>query len=250
MRGLNTPGHRYRDGHVKVWPSRGSAGLEAVNLVRVRDYLLGVAEVPSSWPRAALEAQVLAARSYALSKLATGVRSGCRCHVDDGGGPYYDQTFVGTAKVTGTAGNRWAAAVAATESSSTTGLAVLYAGEPITAFYSSSTGGSTQSNQDVWNPKVVLPWAQSVDDHWSLEPAVKNPYASWTRARTQAEVAAVFGLPDVVSVDLSNRTAGNALAKVTATSSKGATATVSGSSFASRLALPSRWVRAATAVRT
>lgn len=245
LRGLNTPGHRYRDGFVKVWPSKGPAGLEAVNLVRVRDYLTGIAEVPSSWPKAALEAQVLASRSYALAKLALGVRADCRCHVDDGGGPFYDQTFVGTAKVTGTAGGKWAKAVAATEPSTTTGLAVLYAGKPISAFYSSSSGGRTQASQDVWGG--ALPYATSVDDHWSLEPAVKNPYASWSRTRSQAELAALFELPDVVSLDLSDVTAGDALATVTATSGKGVTATVSGSRFASRLSLPSRWVGKAVA---
>src|SRR5262245_64157739 len=31
------------------------------------DYLKGIAEVPPSWPRAALEAQAIAARSYALA---------------------------------------------------------------------------------------------------------------------------------------------------------------------------------------
>ena len=244
MGGLNTPGHRYRDGFVKVWPSSGSAGLETVNLVKVSDYLLGIAEVPSSWPAAALEAQVLAARSYALSKLAIGVRGNCRCHVDDGGGPYYDQTFVGTAKVLGASGSRWAAAVRATAPTATTGLAVLYAGKPITAFYSSSSGGRTQASVDVWGGS--LPYAASVDDHWALEPAVKNPYASWRRVATQAAVAKLFGLPDVVSLDLTDVTAGDALATVTATSSTDTTATIAGSRFASGLGLPSRWVTKAS----
>ena len=62
---------------------------------------------------------------------------------------------------------------------------------------------------------AALPYAPSVDDHWALEPAVKNPYASWKRVATQAAVAKLFGLPDVVSLDISDVTAGDALATVT-----------------------------------
>jgi SpoIID/LytB domain protein len=240
--GLDGSGHRYRYGMVKVWPSRG-AGLEVVNFVQVHEeYLRGIAEVPSSWPAAALQAQVLAARSYALAKYAAGVRRDCRCHVDDGGGPYYDQTFVGDAKATGPSGKAWTAAVSATVASATTGKAVLYQGKPITAFYSSSTGGRTQSSKDVWGGD--LPWAQSVDDRWSLDPAI-NPNASWKVDETQARMAALFGLPDVVELDLSDLTAGDALRTVTATSSTGATKTISGPTFAGGLGLKSRWVSAA-----
>ncbi len=244
FKGLDTSGHRYRYGSVKVWPSKG-AGLEVVNFVQVHEeYLRGIAEVPSSWPAAALQAQVLAARSYALAKYATGVRSECRCHVDDGGGPYYDQTFVGDAKTSGPSGSAWTAAVRATVASASTGNAVLYRGSPITAFYSSSSGGRTQASKDVWGGD--LPWAQSVDDHWSLDPAI-NPNASWQVSESQARLAKLFGLPDVVAVDISDRTAGNALRTASATSSAGATRTISGPQFAAGLGLKSRWVLGTTA---
>lgn len=243
FKGLDGSGHRYKYGFVKVWPSEGP-GLDVVNLVQIHEeYLRGIAEVPSSWPAAALQAQVLAARSYALAKYADGVRRSCRCHVDDGGGPYYDQTFVGDAKASGTAGKAWVAAVRATAASATTGRAVLYQGAPITAFYSSSTGGRTQSSQDVWGGKLA--WAQSVDDHWSLDPAV-NPYASWNRVGNQARLATLFGLADVVSLDLSDLTTGKALAEVTATSSTGVKKTITGAAFATGLGLPSRWVSKVT----
>ncbi|HET8969589.1 MAG TPA: SpoIID/LytB domain-containing protein [Candidatus Nanopelagicales bacterium] len=236
--GLAGSGHRYRYGSVQVATTPGSgSGLEVINLVLLHDeYLRGIAEVPSSWPAAALQAQVLASRSYALSKYGSGkVRAACRCHMDDGGGPYYDQTFVGYQP-----GKAWRAAVKATDTSASTGLAVLYGGKAITAFYTSSTGGRTQASKDVWGGD--LPYAQSVDDHWSLDPTV-SPWAVWSpRVRSQAQLAAAFGLPDVLTLDLSDRTVAGALAHARATSTTGRSATITGASFASRLGLPSRWV--------
>jgi hypothetical protein len=57
-----------------------------------------------------------------------------------------------------------------------------------------------------------------------------------------------FGLRDVVSVRVTARTAGKAARTVTATSSTGATATLTGSQLRSRLRLPSTWVWTAAAV--
>jgi SpoIID/LytB domain protein len=243
-------GHRYRYGWVEVTPSAlTTTGLEVVNVVRLHDdYLLGIGEVPSSWPVAALQAQVVAARSYALARYGTGAMLGsCRCQLDSGHGPFWDQNFVGYTKVTGAGGARWAAAVQATDASATTGQAVLYRGVPVQAFYGAATGGRTQSSQDVWGS--ALPWAQSVDDHWSLDPSI-TAWAAWNpRVRTQAQVAAAFGLPDVLTLDLSARLVSGALATATATSSTGARAVLRGSVFASRLSLPSAWVwRAASTV--
>jgi stage II sporulation protein D len=238
---LTSTGHRYRYGFLTFVPTKGStATFEVVNTLRIHDeYLLGIAEVPSSWPQAALQAQIIAARSYALSKVGN-LRDSCRCNVDDGSGPYYDQTFVGYAEETGSGGSNWQAAVKTTNATATTGQAVLYAGQPISAFYTSATGGRTQSSKDVWGG--TLPWAVSVDDHWSLDPTVTG-WAVWNpRTRTQANLASVFGLPNVVSLDLSNRLVSNALATATATSSTGRKVTIGGYTFARGMGLPSLWM--------
>ena len=47
-----------------------SDGLVVVNEIPLETYLLGLAEVPGSWPTEALEAQAIAARTYALWTLA------------------------------------------------------------------------------------------------------------------------------------------------------------------------------------
>jgi SpoIID/LytB domain protein len=240
--GLASSGHRYRYGTVDIAPTAASPStLEVVNALRIHDeYLLGISEMSSSWPAAALQAQVLAARSYALSKFGTGgMRAACRCQVDSGKGPYFDQTFAGWAKESGPMGSAWRAAVRSTIASASTGRAVLSGGKPITAFYFSASGGSTQSSQDVW--VAALPYVQSVDDHWSMDPSV--PWSQWSpQVRTQAQVAAAFGLPDVVRIDLSVRTAAGGVKVATAWSSTGVGSSVTGQVLRTRLTLPSTWV--------
>ena len=243
-----TSGHRYRYGFVRVVARTvgGVTRLEVVNTLRLHDeYLRGIAEVSSSWPAAALQAQVIAARSYALVKYEQGLKAGCQCHVDAGRGPFYDQNFVGYVKESSSFGSAWRAAVTATAVSSTTSKTVLYKGKPAQAFYSSSSGGRTQNVKDVWG--TAIPYLVSVDDHWATE-AKYNPNATWgPYSRSQAKVAAAFGLADVDRLDLSKRYASGALQSATAWSSKGTSATISVGAFVSRLALTSNWVtRAAT----
>ncbi|MCU1463763.1 MAG: SpoIID/LytB protein [Acidimicrobiales bacterium] len=250
---LNVPGpgqpfdddpraHRYLYGSLDVAVVGGQ--LQVVNQVRLhQDYLKGIAEVPSSWPAATLQAQVDAARTYALRKYAAGVRPDCRCHVTD---DTRDQVFAGWSKeAEPTYGQNWVQAVAATsDDNNGTGQAILSAGALISANYFSSSGGRTENNEDGFGPGATpLPYLRSVDDHWSLDPRVKNPMASWTRTKSQGEMAFAFNLPDVTSYDISDRSAGGSVRSAVGTASNSATATISGASFRSRLNLPGGWVR-------
>ncbi len=212
--------------------------LEVVNVLRLHDeYLAGIAEVSASWPAAALQAQAIAARSYALSR--TKQRSGCRCHVDDGSGPYYDQTFHGYAREISTQGGRWVKAVRDTATGSGDGLAVTYRGDPIPAFYFASSGGRTSNSEDVWGGRYQ--WARSVDDHWSVQ-AAKNPDRQWRAVRSHTQLAAAFGLASVAQVVIDSRYVSGAVKTATATSRSGKQATLSGSTLRSRLGLRSTWV--------
>ena len=195
--------HRYKYGYVEVLPVSTSNGtkLSVVNSVRIHDeYLKGISEVSSSWPLEALKAQAIASRSYAISHWTAGKgKKTCWCHVDDGGGPYYDQTFAGYAKESGAMGNRWVKAVNETAASDTEGRAVVYDGKPISAFYTASTGGTTNSSADVWGGATG--YTGNVDDHWSL--VDENPDKAWTKTVTQAQMAAAFGVSGVASVSVS-----------------------------------------------
>ena len=237
--GLDSAGHRYRYGSLELAPVSTKSGLRlnAVNVVRLHDeYLYGISEVSSSWPDAALQAQALAARTYALSKVAGSPRTACGCHVDDGGGPYYDQTFTGWGKASAAKGDRWLAAVNATMASESSGLAILYNGQPIRAFYSSSSGGATQSVQDVWGG--TLAYAQSVPDPWSLVP--ENPNHDWAVTVSQERMARAFGVPVVTQVAIAERYSSGVTKTLAAVAGDGSTVTLSGSKAQSAFGLKSR----------
>ncbi len=240
---LASPGHRYRFGSIEIVPFNGDTGrtLNVVNALRLHEeYLYGISEVTSAWPLAALQAQIIAARSYALSKINAGVRKPCACHLDDGMGPYSDQTFTGWSKASAAKGDNWVAAVNGTLSSDTTGLALLDStGKPIKAFYTASTGGLTTSSKDQWGGD--LPYAQVVDDHWSLN--APNPDRSWTIPVTQAKMAQIFGVPQVTSVNITDRIGSGALKQITATLPDGRTVTKGGTAFMSAIGAKSRYIQ-------
>ncbi len=240
---FDSPGHRYRYGTIEITPNGSGAQtrLNAVNVLRLRDeYLYGIAEVSSSWPDAALQAQVLAARTYALSSMESGVKGACNCHVDDGYGPYSDQVFAGWAKQSGPQGNRWVNAVNATHTSPTTGLAILFEGKPIRAFYSSSNGGASQASVDQWGGD--LPYVRSVADPWSL--SEDNPNRSWTVTIDQAKMAQAFGVGEVHKVDIIDRDPSGVARTVQATLADGSTVTRSGNQLRNALGLKSSYINA------
>jgi SpoIID/LytB domain protein len=119
---------------------------------------------------------------------------------------------------------------------------VLYKGKPAQAFYSSSTGGRTQNVRDVWGSSV--PYLVSVDDRWSTQAKYNPTFAAWgPHARSQAQVAAAFGLKSVARLDLTRRNASGALSTAVATSPTGKQASLTAGSFVARLGLTSNWVR-------
>lgn len=211
--------------------------LEVTNTVRLHDeYLWGIGEMPSSWPLAALQAQAIASRTFALNKGAT-IRTACDCNIYSDSG---DQAFVGYAKETQkTYGPLWKAAVNSTSTDDSTGLTVLFKSAPISAFFSSSSGGTTESAQNVWG--TAVPYAIAVPDPWSLDPKINPSYASWLRPVSQSVIASAFGLSDVATLFVNSKDASGRVVSVTATSSIGKTAKLTGGAFASKAKLPSAW---------
>jgi len=206
--------------------------LEIINSVRLQDeYLWGIGEVPSSWPVAALQAQAIASRTYALAK-AIGIRSACDCHLY---GSISDQSFVGFSKESEAIyGKFWKSAV-----ESTTGQIITYNGLPITAYFTSSTGGVTETSEHAWG--TATPFTQSVSDTASADIVLNPRFATWSRQITQSVIAAAFLLPDVVSLQVLSLNPAGTVDLIQATSSKGVTATLTGETFRSRSKLPSAW---------
>ena len=134
--------------------------LRAIDVLPLEQYLYGVvpAEMPSSWLPAALEAQAVASRSYALASR----RAGAPFDV------YADtrsQAYLGLSHETPQA----TAAVDATA-----GQVLLYGGRIATTVFSSSSGGLTQSAADAWGGQAV-PYLPSVPDPFDSI----SPYHDW-----------------------------------------------------------------------
>lgn len=237
---VTNDGTRYRDGSMTVTRTPGASTLEVVARVTVHDeYLDYIREVPWSWPSAALQAQAAAARGYALTAFAGGIRSTCNCHVYD---TTQSQVFGGYPSSSETsAWQAWRAAVRAAGSSSR-GYVATYGGKVIQAFYSSSSGGRTQNSEDVWTSAV--PYLRSVDDHWSLR--ASNPRRAWAFRPSRGSLASAFGLADVAALDLASRFESGGVRTATATSASGSTASMSGEALRSRLGLYSTYVQRPT----
>ena len=206
--------------------------IEVTNSVRLSDeYLWGISEVPSSWPEAALQAQAIASRTYAMSKAGI-YRSSCDCDLY---GEISDQSFLGYAKETEKGwGQFWKAAV-----TNTAGLTITQAGKPITAYFGSSTGGLTETAVNAWGTEKTF--TQTVADVSSLDPALNPRFYKWDRTITQASVAAAFLLPDVVSLEIVTKNATGTVGTIRATSSAGIQKSLRGETFRSRTKIPSAY---------
>jgi SpoIID/LytB domain protein len=110
----------------------------------LEQYMLGVYEIPDSWPMEALKAQAVAARSYALAYTQNGANEICTsqsCQVYKGGNK----------------GGNWETAVKATERQ-----VMVRDGSVITAWYSSTDGGYTYTSSDVgWSARS---WTKRLRD--------------------------------------------------------------------------------------
>jgi stage II sporulation protein D len=127
-----------------------------VRRVPLERYVRGVvaAEVSSDWPMAALEAQAVASRTYALTAHAGGAKFDVYADTRS-------QVYLGKAAET----SRTNAAVDATA-----GQIVTYAGQPAITFFFASSGGHTESVQDAFPGSSPEPWLVGVDDPYDGGP--------------------------------------------------------------------------------
>jgi stage II sporulation protein D len=126
-----------------------------VHKLPLERYVRGVvsAEVPSAWPIAALEAQAIASRTYALT-----AHAGDRSKIGQPFDVYSDtrsQVYRGAAAETAQTN----AAVAATA-----GQIVTYAGAPAITYFFADSGGMTEDVQNAWPGSEPQPWLRGVPD--------------------------------------------------------------------------------------
>ena len=211
-------GRTYARGIVRFRPV--GEGFHVVLEIGMEPYLYGLGEVPSSWPTAALEAQAIAARTYALRQalrygpeesLDVTRQATCWCQLFS---TVADQAYVGWGKEAEVDGDRWVGAV-----NTSAGQIVTHPAAPdstvIIAYYASSTGGHTDSNVEGLGHLTPLPYLVPTPDPWSVSAAAANPYANWTRTLTGSAIATAFGLETVTGVAVTKRNLSGTVAEVT-----------------------------------
>jgi stage II sporulation protein D len=201
--------------------------LQVVNALPLESYVLGVVgrEMPSNWPAAALEAQAVAARSYALAELENVVTARAYDLYSDTRSQVYGGIAAESPAVT--------AAVQATARQ-----VVLYGGKVATTYFSSSSGGRTVSAAEAWGKTV--PYLVSVDDPYDT----LSPYHDWGPVLVDARKAArALKVPgDLVAFNPAAGPSGH-VTQVDAVGTKG-DVKVSGSAVRSVLGLRSTWFTA------
>jgi SpoIID/LytB domain protein len=188
-------------------------------------YLRGVVprESPSSWRPAALQAQAVAARTYAVYD---------RMHFGSRG---YDLCDTTACQVYG----GWGSEVATTNAAigATAGQIRLYGNKPIIAEFSSSNGGATAASS--------VPYQVMKADIWDAYPGNRNPSVPWTTTRTSATSQAAFGVGVLRSVTVTKRTGvgpgGGRVLWVRVVGSTGTTKVLTGEQVRSKLGLRSNW---------
>ena len=174
-------GRRYR-GEVAITAT--ADGLTVVNRVNMDEYLQGVVPLEigtsAAADAAAVEAQAVTARSYAVTHLGSAGR------LFDMRATVADQVYGGVGAESGV-GN---VAVRVTS-----GLVLLYGGQVVNAPYFSTCGGSTAEPQDVWRTGAE-PYLKRVSDqipgttHFFCDGA---PKYRWTRVFARDELRAAIG---------------------------------------------------------
>jgi stage II sporulation protein D len=162
-------------GALEVVPTESDAGsLNVVDAVSVDQYVKGVIpnESPASWPQAALRAQAVAARSYALSVQVSGNDFDL---YDDTSSQVYDGLSSETE-----ASNEAADA--------TRGQVVMYGGKIAETFFSACSGGHTESVQNVFFGPPV-PYLVGVPDPFDGA----CPLHSWELSFGGPEISSKLG---------------------------------------------------------
>ena len=196
--------------------------LDVVDVVGLEQYLKGVvpSEMPSKWPAAALQAQSVAARSYALANLTKG-------RPFDVYGDARSQVYGGINAESPAA----SAAVDATK-----GKVVLYAGRVANTLFFSTSGGRTVSALEATG--VDVPYLVSVADPYDT----LSPYHDWGPVLFDAKaVAKQLKLSEPIA-DVSVATGASGRVKsLVASAADDTQVTLTGNQVRNALGLRSTW---------
>jgi len=217
---------RYRGG-IRAVPTGGS--FELVNVVDMEQYLRGVVprEMPADWgddAPAALAAQAVAARSYALATM----KPTATFDVYD---DQRSQVYGGVAaedRRSDTAVRR------------TRGTILTYDGAPIVAYFFSTSGGRTEDVENVFRGSRPAPYLKSIPDPFDKI----SPYHVWPdpptfSARRLGELLGLGG--PVTEAAVVRRGASPRVVEARFTTASGRTASFSGWTLRNELGLRDSW---------
>ena len=211
-----------------VFRPSAAGGVITVNALGLDDYVRGVvgAEMPTNWPQQALEAQAVAARTYALTRVATGADF-----------ELYDNTrsqmYEGVAAETPATD----AAVAATS-----GKVVDYDGRPAVTYFFASSGGQTESVQNVWSGVAPEAWLVGKPDPY--DDSYNNPHYRWKMSFNLGSAVSKLGkLVDgsLKGINIVRHGVSPRIVQAQVVGTKGKT-TATGAQLQTALGTPSTWM--------
>ncbi|MEC7844254.1 MAG: SpoIID/LytB domain-containing protein, partial [Actinomycetota bacterium] len=184
---IGTSGNSYQWGSLTVRERTFEGGGIFVILenLPMDKYLYGLAEVPASWPDAALQSQAIAARTYAYQRILS------RRADNSWGLPWdlystvNDQHYTGYSNEAGASAANWQSAVDTTSQS-----VLLINDSPIISYYTSSNGGSTAAGSYVYCTSANYPCSDIAYLPSQIDSFDKigNPYSTWQRTYTGEEL--------------------------------------------------------------
>ncbi len=190
---IGTTGNHYQWGELAIYARAfrpDSTMWVVLEDLTMDQYIYGLAEVPASWPSAVLQAQATAGRTYAYDRTISRRASGSWTFPWDVYSTVDDQVYHGYDKESSAFGEDWVAAVDASSD-----RVMLYDGDPITAFYSSSNGGWTEDSGYVF--VTSLPYLIAQPDEYD---SFGNPFGAWSRDYTGTEIGRWFGQSSIGGV--------------------------------------------------
>jgi SpoIID/LytB domain protein len=199
-----------------------------VQTLPLETYLRGVvsAEMPAGWPLAALEAQAVASRTYALT-----AHAGDRSKIGQQFDVYADtrsQVYRGVAAETPQTD---------TAIADTAGQIVTYAGSPAITYFFASSGGRTEDVENGFPGAQPQPWLRGVADAYETAQSdwkLSIPFAT-AAARLKGLVKGSFRGIEVLARGFSPRILSAAVV------GSGGDTQVSGPELEARLGLDSTW---------
>jgi len=180
-------------------PMTSEASLLVINEVDLEEYLQGVMkhEISPAWPKEAVKAQAVAARSFALNKKLKNI------------GKPYDLCATITSQVYGgLSGEDPRSNEAIYE---TRGEILIYQEKPIAAYYHATCGGETEDVENVWGGR--LPYLKSVRCKYCKD----SPHYEWEEKLSLSEISNALshkGISEIESIEIYKRSSTGRVVKL------------------------------------